>query len=244
VNQLSKPKEDEAKVTNPVAINNSPIISRDKAEGFYKVNPIAENKRSERNIAPNIFRGRVMDANNNPVPFANITNIADSVGTYADARGVFNFVSADTVMNVEVRSVGFNNINTQLRNRALNNDVVLQEDRSLSANVLLDTAKSNAIKRLHAKKDDDEEAEPEDSWGLYDAYVINNLKIPDEVTTKKTHGDVEVSFEIGKDGEPTNFKITRSLCDACDKEAIRLIKEGPKWKRKARKGKTTIRISF
>ena len=251
VNQLSKPKADDIKATNPVALNNIPESNKNNARestinGFTTSDKLfVENKRSEKYIAPNIFRGRVLDANNNPVPFANITNIADSVGTYADARGNFNFISSDTTMNVEIRSVGFNNINTQLRNRVLDNQVVLQEDRSLSARILLDTARSNAIKRLHpAKKDDEEEFEPEDGWGLYDTYVINNLRVPNDLKTKPAKGEVEVSFEVDRNGEPTNFKITKSLSDACDKEAIRLIKEGPKWKKKARKGRATVTVSF
>jgi TonB family protein len=56
---------------------------------------------------------------------------------------------------------------------------------------------------------------------------------------------VEVSFEVNKLGDPINIRIEKSLCDKCDKEAIRLIKEGPKWKRKAKKGKrTTVTVPF
>lgn len=249
--QNAKPKTEDINAANPVAMNKAPELNRndtkekESAVDGYMSNKSIIYKKAQDNIAPNIFRGRVLDANNNPVPFANITNIADSVGTYADSKGNFNFISADTVMNVEVRSVGFNNINTQLRNRVADNQVMLQEDRSLSARILLDTAKSNAIKRLHAAaKDDEDESEPEDGWGLYDTYVINNLRVPETFKTKPTSGQVEVSFEVDKNGDPTNFKITKSLCDACDKEAIRLIKEGPKWKRKAKRGKTTVTVSF
>ena len=37
----------------------------------------------------------------------------------------------------------------------------------------------------------------------------------------------------------------KSLCSKCDKEAVRLVKEGPKWKRIAsKKGRTTVTINF
>ena len=39
-------------------------------------------------------------------------------------------------------------------------------------------------------------------------------------------------------------RVEKSLCDKCDKEAIRLVKEGPKWKRNARNGRTTVTIPF
>ena len=40
---------------------------------------------------------------------------------------------------------------------------------------------------------------------------------------------VELSFTVNKNGTLTNFKIDRSLDAASDKEAVRLVKEGPKW---------------
>src|SRR5262249_206362 len=46
-----------------------------------------ENAESNQRI--NSFHGAIKDANNNPLPFANITNRSDNVGTYADAQGRF-----------------------------------------------------------------------------------------------------------------------------------------------------------
>lgn len=192
------------------------------------------------------FRGRVVDANNNPVPFANITNTRDNAGTYTDAKGFFNFISPDTVLDVQIRSIGFENSNAQLRNNVLNNQVVLQDDRSLSE-VVISTKKPNTMarERSNAKL---EEPEPLDGWENYDTYLVNNLKPPEEIKTRQSSGEaageVELSFEVSKNGEPVNIKVEKSLCSDCDKEAIRLVKEGPKWKRKARKGRTTVTVSF
>jgi hypothetical protein len=37
--------------------------------------------------------------------------------------------------------------------------------------------------------------------------------------------------------------VVKSLCNKCDEEAIRLLKEGPKWKKKKnKKGSVTIRF--
>ncbi|MEK7225573.1 MAG: TonB family protein, partial [Bacteroidota bacterium] len=74
----------------------------------------------------------------------------------------------------------------------------------------------------------------------------NNLNAPEEIKTKQNNGgQVQVSFEVNKDGEPVNIKVEKSLCAKCDKEAIRLIKEGPKWRRNAnKKGRTTVTINF
>ena len=89
------------------------------------------------------------------------------------------------------------------------------------------------------------EPEPEDGWENYDSYLANNLNVPKDYQVKNTGPDeVKVSFEVNKLGEPVNIKVEKSLCSRCDQEAIRLIKEGPKWKRKARKGRTTVTINF
>lgn len=196
----------------------------------------------------NIFRGRVTDADNNGVPFANVTNAQDNnAGTYTDARGFFNLTSPDTVLHVQVRSIGFENNQVQLRNSVPNNQVVLQDDRKSLSEVIISTQKPNAAARSRDNNIKIEEPEPADGWPNYDSYLANNLKLPEDFKPKQSNtsaGAVEVSFEVDKKGDPTNFKIEKSLCTTCDKEAIRLIKEGPKWKRKAKKGRTTIKINF
>jgi TonB family protein len=85
--------------------------------------------------------------------------------------------------------------------------------------------------------------EPTGGWVKYDDYVANNIKIPEEVQQKEISGVVQLSFDVDKNGEATNIKVEKSLCDRCDQEAIRLLKEGPKWtKKKNKKGKLTLRF--
>jgi hypothetical protein len=196
----------------------------------------------------NIFRGQVMDNNNNPLPFANITNTADNVGTRTDAQGNFILASPyDSVMNVQVKALGFENNKLQLRSQVNNNRVVLQEDKSITARVL-DTVTRNYAIRSRDVAMTFEEPEPVDGWRSYDTYLANNqMDVPEAFDIKKNSGSdaVELSFEVNRNGEPVNIRVEKSLCEKCDKEAIRLIKEGPKWKRKAKKGKrTTVTVPF
>lgn len=208
-------------------------------------NAAAQQNRARRNMAfmqNNIFRGKVTDSQNNPLPFANITNSRDNVGTYSDAQGNFVLTSPDSVMDVQVRSLGFENNNVQLQNGITSNKVVLKDDRSLTE-VVLSNKKINT--RLRDGNMVLEEPEPADGWSNYDTYLANNLNIPETYNKPSGGGEVELSFEVNQLGEPVNIKVVRSLCEVCDKEAIRLLKEGPKWKRKAKKGKrTTVTIPF
>lgn len=210
---------------------------------------VAASRKSEeqkyRNQQIHIFRGRVTDAKNAGVPFANVTNIEDKAGTYTDVNGYFNLTSPDTVLHVQVRSIGFENNQVQLKNSVASTKVVLQEDRSLSE-VVLSNQKPNVAARNRDANRVLQEPEPADGWDNYDAYIANNLDIPEDIKTKQNQtGSVQVSFEVDKYGEPINFRVEKSLCEKCDKEAIRLIKDGPKWKRNAnRNGRTTVTINF
>ncbi len=199
-----------------------------------------------RNQTNNIFRGRVTDANNVGVPFANVTNVEDKAGTYTDANGYFNLTSPDTALTVQVRSIGFENSQIQLRNALPNNQVVLQDDRKSLSEVVISNQKPNAAARNRDANKTLEEPVPADGWDNYDAYLVNNLEVPDELKTKqKNSGSVQISFEVDKHGEPVNIRVEKSLCSNCDKEAIRLVKDGPKWKRTAnKKGRTTVTINF
>lgn len=122
----------------------------------------------------------------------------------------------------------------------------MQEDQKTVSAMVLSNKQSNAINRSRNAKQYFEEPEPADGWRNYDAYLANNLNVPEDFEMKTNpEVTVEVSFEVNQLGEPINIRIEKSLCSACDKEAIRLIKEGPKWRRNANKnGRTTVTISF
>jgi len=225
------------------------IAAKKQADETRNNRSVAANRKAEelnyRNQQTNVFRGRVTDQNNVGVPFANVTNLEDNeAGTYTDARGNFILTYPDTILTVQVRSIGFENSNVQLRNYVPNNQVTLQDDRSLSE-VVISNKKPNSVARSRDANMKLEEPEPADGWDNYDSYLVNNVKLPDEYVTKQqSSGEVQVSFEVDKNGEPVNFKIEKSLCKKCDQEAIRLIKEGPKWRRKAIHGRTTVTITF
>ena len=223
-------------ITDKDLANNRSVALDRKADdqGFFKAQQQS-----------NTFRGRVTDAHNVGLPFANVTNPQDNVGTYTDARGNFNLTYPDSVLNVQVRSLGFADNTVQLRGSVANTQIVMQDDKSLNE-VVINSQKPNAAARSKESNIKMEESEPSDGWDNYDTYLSNNLNVPEEFKTKQNSGSaVQVSFEVDKNGDPTNIKVEKSLCSSCDKEAIRLVKEGPKWKRMAaKKGRTTVTIKF
>ena len=195
-------------------------------------------------VQTNVFRGQVLDANYNALPFANITSTQDKVGTYADAKGHFILTSSDSILNVQIRSVGFENSNASLRNDLPKNQVILQEDTKNLNEIVINNKKTNSSRKKMGNTKV-EEPEPEDGWENYDTYIVNNLNIPDEIQLKSSgNGEVEMTFNVNKNGKPENIKIEKSLCKECDREAIRLLKEGPKWKSRGKKSRARVTVPF
>jgi hypothetical protein len=129
---------------------------------------------------------------------------------------------------------------TQQANDTVHLNVVMQPSKeSLNEVVVVGFgAKKSASPKLNAKF---EELEPAEGWTNFNDYVAQNLNEPEDIKEKKVSGDVELSFDINENGEAVNIKVEKSLCSKCDEEAVRLVKEGPKWKKKkTKKGKLII----
>jgi hypothetical protein len=193
----------------------------------------------------NVIRGRVTDEFNRGLPFANITNTRDNVGTYTDAAGNFTLNARDSVVEVQVRSLGYDESVQQLRSSATENQVVLEQNSEESVQLLNSRSNSNALRRQIQETDaSPQEPKPADGWANYDLYLNNNVKIPADPALKKASPrEVELSFEVNKAGQPVNIRVERSLCKPCDREAIRLLKEGPRWERNTRQ-RANITVAF
>ncbi len=69
-------------------------------------------------------------------------------------------------------------------------------------------------------------AKPAVSWEDYKGYLDKRA------TASKARvlpGKVIISFKVGADNELSNFKIQKGIDKITNDEAIRIIKEGPKW---------------
>jgi len=85
---------------------------------------------------------------------------------------------------------------------------------------------------------------PLDGWGPYNTYVALNLALPNVVNDQNIHGAVTLSFEVDARGRPVNITVEKSLCDACDAEAIRLLQQGPSWKSGHKKTQKKFKVNF
>ena len=77
----------------------------------------------------------------------------------------------------------------------------------------------------------DSAAVPVGGFDQFYNYLLMNLRYPKEARASKTTGKVIVEFVVEKDGSilSENIKVLKSPHKSLSREAIRLIKNGPKW---------------
>lgn len=78
--------------------------------------------------------------------------------------------------------------------------------------------------------------------GLFD-YLVSNIKYPVEAKKKGTEGVVFVTFIVEKDGSVSNVKVLRGIGSGCDEEAVRVVRQMPKWTPGYLEGKP-VRVVF
>ena len=207
----------------------------------------------QQDMPSNVFSGKVLDSKNKPVAGASIMAKNRNVSTVTDINGLFKITAPDTALKIEVASLGYQQNNATLKsNNNVSNNIILQEsDIALEEVVVVGYGaqhkkETRMLRRDSAKSkviEDVEAVEPMGGWEEYDAYINSNKKKPSELST--IDGEVILSFDVNEKHEVSNIKIVKSLSQEQDKEAIRLVKEGPQWKsKKGKKGKAKLAIKF
>ena len=74
-------------------------------------------------------------------------------------------------------------------------------------------------------------------------YLRDNIKYPEMAKESGIQGTVYVTFVIEKDGSISNVKVLRGIGGGCDEEAVRVIKNMPKWKPGKQRGRP-VRAQF
>jgi hypothetical protein len=197
----------------------------------------------------NFFTAQVVADDNTPLPFTNISIKKENFGTYADANGIVRLVSTDSVLNVEVKSVGYLPAVYTLRNNQTQAKIILHEDEAAfkGKTVISKASKNNTQKSRRATllTDSAVNVEPADGWDNYNTYVANNLDIPEAMLKSDLHGEVELTFDVKSNGTISNIRVNKSLGTEYDDAAKRLLQEGPQWKvKKGKKTSASVKVQF
>jgi len=197
----------------------------------------------------NIFTGKVLDMNSQPIIGATVNIAGQKTATSTDDKGMFRLYSSkpDSTLKITVNSVGFEPAKAILINdNDIENNTINLHNKSSSLNEVIVTGylsrKKPAIRNI-ASDETIKNAEPVIGWKKYIEYLDKNKRISGDSIGLKI---IEVvSFTIKKNGKLSNFNIEQSYNDDFDDEAIRLIKKGPAWKLlKNKKARATLTIEF
>lgn len=79
--------------------------------------------------------------------------------------------------------------------------------------------------------------------GDYNKYLVDNLQYPQTALDRKIGGRVIIGFVVSGTGELTDIKVEHSVDPELDNEALRVIRNMPRWKPGMQKGQP-VSVSF
>ena len=74
-------------------------------------------------------------------------------------------------------------------------------------------------------------------------FLRDNIKYPQMARESGIQGTVYVTFVVEANGAITNIKVLRGIGGGCDEEALRVVRQMPKWQPGKQRGKA-VRVQF
>lgn len=198
--------------------------------------------RSLSTTSSGIVSGNITDDTGEPLPGVNVVIKGSTTGTTTDLDGNYQ-IGVAPGSTLVLSFVGFETqeIEVGSRNRI---------DVSMGGTAAL----QEVVVTGYGVNEGDEidfysPAQPVGGTKSYKEYLETNLQYPEEALANNIEGTVVLELKISTDGTVSDITVKRSLGYGCDAEAIRLVREGPKWT-PARKGeerledKVRVRVKF
>ena len=185
----------------------------------------------------NMIKGIVTDKKGEPLIGASVTYKGTNIGTITNMNGEFSLVKKDDKKRLTAKYIGYDPVEIRVdtsrtmliamneNKQALNEVVVV--GYGAKKNKKSTTLGSDA----KVKEQTEKEITPQPVIGKrsYQKYLKEHLVRPTDEKCAQVKGKVVLTFLVNKEGRPFYIKVKESLCESADKEAIRLIQEGPDW---------------
>lgn len=197
---------------------------------------------------PGSVQGRVVDASGEPLPGASVTlRNSEKQGTVTDGTGNFN-LAAETGDILDIASIGYEP--AAVRAGSLPGQVVLKESENQLNDVVVfayGAQKRSASSAGQSGSTADIEVEsvvktslPVQGLDAYSEYLQKNRAVLYDEAGEKVTGKVVLEFRINRNGRPTSIRVAESLTPEADREARRLLENGPDWTRAENRIRFTI----
>lgn len=174
--------------------------------------------------------GKVTDPSGEPLVGATVRVKGTNQGTISDENGDFT-LKTDGNRELSVDYIGYESVvlpadTTKDLLIAMNvDDATLDEVVVVGYGSQPKSSVTGAIMSLKMS------GTPQPSIGrkAFRRYLKENLVHPSDKECARAKGKVILTFRVDKDGRPESISVKKGLCASADKEAIRLIEEGPDW---------------
>ncbi|WP_195471579.1 energy transducer TonB [Bacteroides xylanisolvens] len=198
----------------------------------------------------NMIKGRVTDEKGEPLIGASVTYKGTNIGTITNMNGEFSLVKKDDKKRLTAEYIGYDPVEIRVDTSrtmliAMNeNKQALNEVVVVGYETKKNKKSTTAENVVTVKEQAEKEITPQPVIGKrsYQKYLKENLVRPTDEKCKDIKGEVVLSFFVDEEGKPQNITVIHGLCEFADKEAIRLVKEGPKWTGGKLPARVTVRF--
>lgn len=206
----------------------------EKMQSFVQVSPASDSERIFRKVGrPASVRGRITDRNGTPLIGATIAS-APGKGVVTDIDGNFSFDKIPGNDTLEINYLGYRTEKIPAdTSRPIR--IALQEDNEqLSECIVV----GYGTRQSETQQEGISKPVPVGGHKDYLRYLDEYKVYPDDGNLP--HGKVTLRFEVDSAGRPADIEVIRSLGPAADREAVRLVREGPDWT----PGKGSVRLDI
>jgi TonB family protein len=193
--------------------------------------PSAAREAPRRPAVQPTYSGQVLDPERQPLPGVTVRVKGTRRGTTTDAQGQFRLDSLQPGERLVATGIGYLTQELIVRDTA-SGTITLQPDDKALSEVLIVGYGGRRASALRGTK-------PVGGYPAFQTHLQQARRVPAEAAAKGIHGTVVVRFIVQPDGSLTNLRVTKGLGYGCDEEALRLVREGPRWVPATRRGKPT-----
>ena len=185
----------------------------------------------------NMIKGRVTNEKGEPLIGASVTYKGTNIGTITNMNGEFSLVKKDDKKRLTAEYIGYNPVEIRIETNRTMLIAMNENKQALNEVVVVGYgAKKNkksvtagTVVKGNEQANKDITPQPVIGKRKFQKYLKENLVRPTDEKCAQVKGKVVLTFLVNKEGRPFSIKVKESLCESSDKEAIRLIQEGPDW---------------
>ena len=182
-----------------------------------------------------IIKGKVTDQKGEPLIGASVMYKGTNIGTVTDVNGEFSLLKKAENKQLTAQYIGYDPVEVPVDTSRTMLIAMNEDQKGLSEVVVVGHG-------VNKKANKDNTPQPVDGKRKYLKYLKKNLVRPTDETCAQVKGKVVLTFLVNRDGRPFHIKAKKSLCESSDKEAIRLVQEGPDWTYGNKQAEVTVKF--